>query len=691
MDIGGTFTDLVVLDDAGTTYFGKALTTHDDPSRGVFAGLEQALALAGQPPSAAASIIHGTTLVTNALIERKGAKTALVTTQGFRDTLEFGTESRYDLFDLALERPEPLVPRELRFTVDERVLVTGEVLRPLDEARVREVGTELRRAGVEAVAVCLLHSYRNPAHERRILEMLRDLVPEARVCISSDVSPAIREYQRASTTVANVYVQGMVERYLRLLDGGLRRTGFDGSFLVMLSSGGTCTTDTAARYPIGLLESGPVGGAVAAAFCSREHRLGGLLVFDMGGTTAKISLLDRGVPPVVNEFEVARAHRFKKGSGIPISIPVIDMIEIGAGGGSIARVDRLGRLKVGPDSAGSSPGPACYVLGGKEPTVTDANLVLGYLNPDFFLGGKMRIDPQAAREAVQERIAGPLGLGVLEAAWGIVQIETENMASAARVHAAERGRDLRSYSLFAFGGAGPVHACHFASALGVGRVIVPAGAGVLSAFGFLTVPLSFQFTRTLRGAVRSFVWPSVNAMLAGMEAEGMRLLEDSGVPREQVQIARTCEARYLGQSHEIGIMAPGGELGPQHGAELERRFAERYRELYQYEEGSGGALPIEVLNWHVRVAGPAPAVAAGAARRNHKGAPLKGTRDVYVPEARAMRAVPVYDRYCLDPGAQIEGPAIIEEHESTLVLTSRFRASVDEFANLMVERHGEGK
>ena len=515
IDIGGTFTDLVVYDDAtGEFVVGKTLTTPDDPSRAIEAGLAATLADAGKPMAALGQIIHGTTLVTNALIERKGAPTALLATEGHRDSLEIGREQRYDLYDLQLEMPKPLVPRRLRFTVPGRTLANGETLagHDLDEAYVERLARELDAAGIEAVAIAFLNSYANPALERRARDAVRRAAPNMRVSISSDVVPEIREYERTSTTVANVYVQARVERYLRDLEERLARAGFGGALLLLISSGALATPQTAARFPVRLLESGPAGGALAAAAFGAAAGYDDLLSFDMGGTTAKFAVIDRGEPLLAHGFEVDRRYRFKKGSGLPINLPVIEMIEIGAGGGSIARIDSLGLLKVGPDSAGADPGPVCYGRGGTEPTVTDADLILGYLDPGFFLGGAMTLDVEAAREAIRRVVADPLGLSIEEAAWGIHQIVNEGMAGAARVHTLERGGDPRRLPVFAFGGAGPVHGYRIAAALGSTRLVVPSGAGVMSAMGFLAAPIAFDFTHSFPGRLDALDWARVNGL-----------------------------------------------------------------------------------------------------------------------------------------------------------------------------------
>src|SRR5881296_1733559 len=548
VDIGGTFTDLVVIDEAtGTARVGKVLTTTKDPAHGVEEGIHALLDEAGVRSDAVRAVVHGTTLATNALIERKGAKTALLTTEGFRDALEIRREGRYDMYDLFIDPPPPLVPRHLRREVPERLLADGSILKTLDEAAARRALAELAREGVEALAICLLHAYVNPAHERRLSEIAREVSPGLSVSCSSEVVPEIREYERASTTCANVYVAPLMARYLEDLERRLAALGIDGQLYIMQSSGGTALPPLARRLPVRLVESGPAAGALAAAQAARERHEPKLLSFDMGGTTAKACVIDDGAPLVAREFEVARADRFKKGSGLPIRVPVIEMIEIGAGGGSLARVDRMGLLKVGPDSAGADPGPACYAQGGQVPTVTDADLLLGYLDPNFFLGGRMRLDADAASRAVEDKIAKPMGLSLTEAAWGIHRVVNENMAAAARVHGIERGRDLRAYPLFAFGGAGPVHAWHVGRILKVPRVLVPFGAGAMSAYGLLAAPLAFDFVRTAPQRVDAGDWAQVNGLFADMEGEGRQLLARAGVASGDVIVSRLAEMRYVGQ------------------------------------------------------------------------------------------------------------------------------------------------
>jgi len=681
IDIGGTFTDLLLVGDDGRAVVGKTLTTSDDPSLAVETELRQALRTAGTRWGERGTLVHGTTLVTNALIERRGPPTALLATAGFRDAVEIGREHRFDLYDLNLEFPKPLVPRHLRFDVPERIAADGAVVQPLDEGYVRRLVAELRDKGVGAIAVSYLHSFRNPAHERRTAELIADVAPRMRISLSCEVAPEIREFQRTSTTVANVYVQDRVAGYLEQLQSRLRSLGFADDLYVMLSSGGTATAETAARFPVRLLESGPAAGALAAAALGTRAGHADLLSFDMGGTTAKLCAVERGAPRKVHEFEVDRVYRFRRGSGLPIKIPVIDMIEIGAGGGSIAQVSSLGLLKVGPESAGADPGPACYGRGGAQPTVTDADLVLGYLNPDYFLGGKMRLDVEAARRALGA-LAAPLGLNLEQAAWGIHQIVNENMANAARAHLNERGIDPRRMPLFAFGGAGPVHAYRLAEILRLPAVLSPLGAGVGSTFGLLAAPLAFDFVRSARGRLDELDWTFANTLLDELAAEGRVLLERSGLAAGEISFHRSAEMRYVGQGHEVSVPLPDGRLGPQHLAAITAHFERVYQTLYGRK---GPDVPLEVVNWRVVASGPPPSVEVRLPLGESGAGARKGTRRAYMPEESGFVDVPVYDRYALAPGATLHGPAIIEERESTFVVGVRGRVRVDPHANVVVE------
>lgn len=687
VDIGGTFTDILVFDPvAGRFHIGKTLTTPDAPGRAVVEGLQAVLTEAGLTPDVVQGIVHGTTLVTNAIIERKGALTALITTRGFRDAVEIGKEHRYDLYDIFLEMPEPLVPRRLRLELNERVLADGSVIQPVDPTEVRELANRLIAEGVEAVGIAFLHSYRNPEHERQVERLLAEFAPDLTISSSSDVVPEIREYERTSTTIANVYVRPVVARYLADLQSSLVSLGFDGSLFIMLSSGGVCTVETASKYPIRLIESGPAAGALAASEYGRATRMPNLLSFDMGGTTAKACIIDDGEPLTTSDFEVSRVYRFKKGSGLPIKVPVIEMIEIGAGGGSIARVDSLGLLKVGPDSASSMPGPACYGRGGTVPTVTDADLVLGYLDPAYFLGGKMALDIDAARDAIRRDVADPLGLDLLAAAWGIHQVVNENMANAARIHAIERGKDPRAYPVFAFGGAGPVHAFRVARILQAPQLIVPLGAGVTSTVGFLAAPLAFDFVRSYYGRIDELNWGDVSHLYEEMEEEGRAILAEAGVEATEMSVTRSADLRYVGQGHEVSVPVPAGEVTVDLVQTLQTAFEDVYRQLY---ERIAPGNPVEALSWRVIVSAPRPMLplehmAYGADLRGEAAQAVKGERQMYLPEERAMVSVPVYDRYLLGPYAAFTGPAIVEERESTAVIGPGAEIAVDAMLSLIV-------
>jgi N-methylhydantoinase A len=691
VDIGGTFTDLLLVDpSSGRFAMGKVLTTPDNPAAGVRAALESELQTNGLTAAQLGNVVHGTTLVTNAIIERKGAPTALLITEGFSDTLLIAREHRYDMYDVRLEKPEPLVPRRLTYGVPERVLADGSVYRPLDEAAVEALVPLLRAEGVRAVGVCLLHAYRHPAHELRVRELLRAAWPELRIALSHEVVGELREYERASTTVANAYVLEIMDRYLGRLESDLRGLGYGGQLLITLSSGAAATAETARTFPVRLIESGPAAGALAAAHLGRLMQRPNLLSFDMGGTTAKACLIQDGRPTITGDFEVARLQRFRKGSGLPIKASSVELIEIGAGGGSLARVDRFGLLKVGPDSAGAEPGPVCYGRGGTEPTVTDADLVLGYLDPSYFLGGRMKLDLDGARQAIARCLAEPLGLSVERAAWTVHQVVNENMANAARVHAVERGRDARAFPLFAFGGAGPVHAFRVAEKLGAKEMIAPFGAGVGSTIGLLAAPLAFDFVRTAAARVDSLDWPLVTRLLEEMEREGRALLTRSGLAPDQLSIERSADMRLIGQAHEITVDLPGP--APQLGDEprLAAAFEATYSSLFGRTPPE---VPMEVVSWRVRVAGPNPELRLGESevRGQEPGflpdsrLPTPDSRLAYFPELDGYHPTNVYDRYSLQPGAKLQGPAIVEERESTVVIGPGARAHIDEYLNLVVE------
>lgn len=678
-DIGGTFTDVVLVDDRdGAFRLGKVLTTPAQPDDGVISGVKEVV---NGDAGAVAHMVHGTTLFTNALIERKGSLTALVTTKGFRDAIEIGREHRYDMYDLRLRRPEQIAKRRHRFEVDERILSDGSVRRTPDMTDLGALADTLRQIGIEAVAVCLLNSYINPAHERLIGQVLQRELPEVAVTLSSDIAPEIREFERTSTALCNVYVKRIAEQYLGRLEARTCSTLHDGARLfVMQSNGGLLTSGRAVEAPVKLVESGPAAGALAAAHYGAALGLKDVLSFDMGGTTAKACLIVDGKPLLAPEFEVDRQYQFKKGSGLPVKIPVIEMIEIGTGGGSIARIDTLGRLTVGPDSAGSVPGPVCYGRGGTEPTVTDADLALGYLNPNFFLGGDLTLDQQGAASALVHDIGEPLGLAHLEAAWGVHQLANEAMASAARIHAVERGHEISSFPMFAFGGAGPVHAYGVARILKLPQIIYPFGAGVMSAIGFLTAPLAFDFVRSRPFRMEEIDWSTVNALIEEMESEGRDRLTEA-VGETAITFERTADMRYRKQGFDVSIPLPDGALGPDCEKQITAAFEEVYHQLYGHVIPD---TPLDILSWRVVARGPRPDLDLPKAT-SKKGAARKGERPIYLPFEARMKPTPVYDRYALQPGDELHGPAIIEERESTVVINGPATIRSDEHRNLIVD------
>ena len=685
IDIGGTFTDVVLLDPVADELVAcKILTTYPDPSVGVLDGARKLFADWAVEPGSVGRTIHGTTLITNALIERKGALTGLITTAGFRDALEIGREGRYDIYDLFLERPEPLAQRRLRREVTERLDSKGEELTPLDEGAVRDACGFLKGEGVESVAVVFLHSYVNPEHERRTEELVRELLPDAAVSVSHRVAPEFREYERTSTTVANAYVQPLAEGYLNGLEGGLRALGVQAPLHIMLSNGGSCAVDTAAEFPVRLVESGPCGGALSAAYWGQIVGEKDVLAFDMGGTTAKAVVTTGGQFPLASESEVARVYRFKKGSGLPLLVPVMDMIEIGAGGGSIAHLNNLGLPVVGPESAGAEPGPACYGQGGTQPTVTDADLVLGMLNAGYFLGGAMTLDDAAARTAVAT-LGEQIEMGVEAAAWGIQQLVDENMANAARVHAAERGIDIRSHKLVATGGAGPVHACGLAQRLGLSTVIVPPAAGVSSAFGLMLAPISFDFVRTFVRRLEDLDVTLLRGLMAELEAEGGKIVRGAGVPAEEVRILRSADMRYVGQGFEIRVDLPGGDFDGAMIGRIQQAFDAEYQRLYgRLCEG----VPVESVHWRVTVTGPQPNPGQMKIRRiaDDRGRVKTGSRPVFFEADIASMDVPVFDRYKLEPGFFQQGPMIVEEAESTTVVRPDWSCTVGSGGEILLHR-----
>ncbi len=680
-DIGGTFTDFILYDlSQGHVTLHKRLTTPHDPSEAALLGLQELVAMRQIALSDVHEIIHGTTLVTNAVIERQGAPLGLISTAGFRDILEMGTEQRYDIYDLFLRFPAPLVPRHLRLEVTERMDALGRVITPLDPKTVVQAARNLVGAGCQAIAVSLLHAYANPAHERAVAALIRQEFPQVEVSLSSDVVAEMGEYARTVTTCANAYVQPLMAGYLGRLQSALRACGFLGELRLMHSAGGLVSVETARAFPIRLLESGPAGGGLATALFGSLAGKPDVISFDMGGTTAKACLIENGRAEIAPMMEAARVNRFTRGSGLPIKSAVIEMIEIGAGGGSIAAIDEVGLLKVGPRSAGSAPGPACYGQGGVEPTVTDANLVLGYYDPGFFLGGRMQLDLAAAQRAIA-RVADPLGLTVEQAALGIHKVVVESMAAAARVHLVEKGKDPRHYAMVGFGGAGPAHAVDVARAMGVREVIIPPASGAASALGFLAAPLSFDGVRSLRIEFRDgFDAVAVNAVLQDLEAQGRQRLREAGVPDGAIVVERQADMRLVGQMHDIAVNLPAGAIQAATLPAIRQAFSQTY--AARYTEVLAGAR-IEAVNFRVRCAGPTPQLSLhGAAGGGEVGLLVKGHRRAVFDQGEAMTQV--IDRYALRVGDRIDGPAIIEERESTAVLAPGDVATIDANLNLRI-------
>jgi N-methylhydantoinase A len=690
IDVGGTFTDIVIYDAAAARQAAhKELTTHDDPSRGVMAGVDRLLRESGIAPADIGRVVHATTLFSNAVIERKGAKTGLITTRGFRDTLEIGRERKYELYDIRIVKPTPLVPRHLRLEVPERMAVDGTVRMPLDEGALLAASEELAADGVTSLAIVFLHSYANPCHEARAAELLARRFPGLTLSTSIDVAPEIREYERVSTTVINAYIKPLAERYVSSLADQLAARGIRALLLLMLSNGGLTNVEEAKRTPVQLLESGPAAGALVAAHLGAHDGGEHMLAFDMGGTTAKLSVVDDGKPTVAYSFEAAREKRFVEGSGLPVRISTLELIEIGAGGGSIAYLDDIGLLKVGPTSAGSEPGPASYGRGGRQPTVTDADFLLGYLNPAYFVGGTMAIDIAAAEVAMRP-LAERAGLGVTDLAWGIHDVVNENMASAARVHIAEHGKDPRRYALLCTGGAGPVHAYYVAKKLGLSRLIAPRGAGVASALGLLIAPARVDRVATVACEMDQVSWRELEATFARLESDARSVLAATLPDAAQPAIARLADIRYVGQASELVVPLPAGPYTGASRDGLMHAFEASYVAAFTRTPPT---TQVEIINVRVsasiEVETAAPSVnpvdaAPSSTVSATRAAGVKGTRPVYFPEFREFRPTTVYDRYALVPGQAFDGPAIVEERESTLVIGPGGRFEVAASGNVVV-------
>jgi len=684
-DIGGTFTDFVLLNDqTGEIKTGKCLTTPQDPSDAVEEGIRALEATTPDFIGKLDELIHGTTLVINSIIERKGARTGLITTKGFRDILEIGREIRYAPYDIFAEFPMPLIPRRFRVEVDERVRSDGSVLKALDPEDARRAVRNLLNMGVESIAVCLLNSFENPTHEQAILEIIEKEAPGISTSISYHVLPQIKEYERTSTTVTNAYVKPLTGRYLSKLAGRLSSIGFKGKLFIMLSSGGVTSVETAAEFPVRIIESGPTAAVIAGQYYGKHFNIPEMFCFDMGGTTAKSCLIQKGVAGVVPTFEVGRVQRFMKGSGLTIQVPVVDLMEIGAGGGSIAKISKLGTLQVGPESSGAAPGPICYGRGGTEPCVTDADLLLGYLDENYFLGGEMKLNKEGARLGVEEKIAKPLGVSFIQAVWGIHDLINETMAAAAKTHIAEKGGNPKIVTISAFGGAGPVHAYGLAKKLGAPRMLIPPNAGVGSAMGFFTAPRAFDLLRSHKVSLYASDFQEIETIFKGLEGDAGKILKKEAAD-DVIRYERSLDMRFVGQGSEVNVPIQTGGFNKFKKEEIRRLFDDIYEKLYgrTYPESE-----VEFINFKVRASLPERLLQLPKLERKQGQslkAAVKGQRLAYSPMAREYIHYTIYDRYKLSPGDEFQGPAIIEEKESTLIVGEDAHVSTDDFGFLWID------
>ena len=663
VDIGGTFTD-VVLECGAEQYSTKVLTTYAAPEDAIITGMHQVCEKAGVKPSQIEQIIHGTTLATNALIERRGAKTALITTEGFRDVIEMRTESRFEQYDLNLSLPDPLLPRQMRFTVPGRMSAKGEILVDLDRKDVEAVVERIAKAGFESVAVGLIHSYLNAAHEELVREVVAEKLPHVSVSISSEVSPQMREYERFNTVVANAYIKPLMASYLGRLEDRLRGEGVDCRIFLMHSGGGIISIQNAAEFPVRLVESGPAGGAVFAAHIAARYGLDKVLSFDMGGTTAKICLINHQTPKTSRVFEVARSYRFKKGSGMPISIPVIDMVEIGAGGGSLAHVDSMQQIRVGPESAGSEPGPACYGQGGTRPGVTDADLILGKLDPENFAGGSIKLDQDNSKIVLAKHVGDILEMDAVESAFGVAEVVDENMANAARVHAVENGEDLSEYTMIAFGGAAPLHAARLCEKLGVERLLVPPGAGVGSAIGFLRAPFSFEANRSVYMKLSDFDAEKIKVLLTDLRDEATGFVRTCD-EASQILSEFKVYMRYTGQGWEIPIPLQEDQALKPDAAIFESRFKEEYTKLFGRPVAG---MDIEITVWSVNATTPRKQVLLIPQTDGNATVVSTGTRHVFDAAVGTHLKANVIDRGAMTAGQRAIGPAVLAEAETTIIV-----------------------
>lgn len=688
-DIGGTFTDFVLLNDkTGEIEIHKCLTTPHDPTDAVEEGIREMGRKSPGFVEKLDEVIHGTTLVINSIIERKGAKTGLITTKGFRDVLELGREMRYAPYDIFAEFPKPLIPRRRRLEVDERIRSDGTIMKPLSDDEGEKAVRILIDMGVDSIAVCLLNSFENPVHELMLKEIIQKSAPDVSISISYEVLPQIKEYERTSTTVTNAYVKPLTGRYLSKLSERLESIGCKGKLFVMLSSGGITSVETAAEFPVRIIESGPTAAVIAGQYYGKLFGISEMFCFDMGGTTAKSCLIQGGITGVVSTFEVGRVQRFMKGSGLTIQVPVVDLMEIGAGGGSIAKVSKLGTLQVGPESAGADPGPICYGRGGRSPAVTDADLLLGYLDENYFLGGQMSLDKEAARRGVEEKIAGPLGVSFIQAIWGIHDLINETMAGAAKTHIAEKGGNPRVVTISAFGGAGPVHAYGLAKKLGAPQIIVPPNAGVGSALGFFMAPRAFDMLRSHKVALDDADFGDAERIFKVMEAEGVKTLQKGG-SGENVNFERALDMRFVGQGAETHVPIPRESFTTFTREEVRSRFDEVYKKLYGRTYPESG---VEFVNFKVRASLPERLLRFQKieGKKDSAEVAVKGQRRAYSGIAGDFIPYTVYDRYGLSPGTKFEGPAIIEEGESTVIVGEDASITVDDYGFLWIDLRDSG-
>ena len=686
VDIGGTFTD-AVLEVAGARYSTKVLTTYHAPEEAILDAMMQVCAKASIQPEDIEQIIHGTTLATNALIERRGAKTAFITTKGFRDVIEMRTESRFEQYDLNLKLPDPLLPRNRRYVIEERVAASGEVLVPLDVAATEKLADKLAEAKYESIAIGLLHAYANDRHEQKIADILRQRMPSVLLSLSSSVSPQMREYERFNTTIANAYIQPLMKAYLDRLKGRLEEAGAACPVFLMHSGGGIISLESAAAFPVRLVESGPAGGAIFAAEVAARHQLDKVLSFDMGGTTAKICLIQGQTPKTARVFEVARSYRFKKGSGMPISIPVIDMVEIGAGGGSLAHVDNLRQIRVGPESASSEPGPACYGRGGTRPAVTDADLIMGKLDADNFAGGTIQLEPQKSADALIAHIGDVLNMDAGEAAWGLAEVVDENMANAARVHAIENGEDLSEYVMIAFGGAAPLHAARLCEKLGIARCLVPKGAGVGSAIGFLCAPFSFEANRSVFMPMRAFEPATIKQLFVDMQDEATKFVRSCD-GTAQIELEYKIYMRYAGQGWEIPVPLEARDADNPDAARFLARFEKDYKRLFgRIVQG----MEAEITVWSVNAFTPTTPPARAEAPKTVEPIETSQTRACFDPALGQAVEAQIVGRDALEMGRGVEGPALIVEDETTIVLPASRSVSVASDGTIDIQVKGRGQ